>query len=97
MDFKGIVVNTTEICRSWTKIVQYIKETHEPVLVLKRKRPEVVVMSYEDFLILQEEINWGWKEACGKKMVADLIEIAELENKPIPHMQLDKNGVFRKT
>lgn len=41
-----------------------------------------------------EESELKFREILGNQMVANLIAIAELENKPISQMEVDEHGVF---
>lgn len=95
-NFDGIVVSVTEIRKNWSKIFRNIKKSNKPAIVFKNKRPEIVIIDYKSFQAIQDELEVARKEKCGKEIIANLLEIAVLENRPIPHMTLDEDGVFRK-
>lgn len=90
----GTTASATDIRKSWTKIVQGVKETHKPVFVFTNNTPEAVVLSYQDFQAMQLELEMARREEYSRQMVADLLEISVLENKPIKKMQVDSDGIF---
>ena len=90
----GTTASATDVRKSWTKIVQGVKQTHKPVFVFTNNTPEAVVLSYEDFQAMQLELEMARKEEFGRQMVADLLEISTLENQAIPHMRADAHGIF---
>lgn len=44
----GSTESATDVRKSWTKTVQSVKESHQPVFVFTNNTPEAVVLSYED-------------------------------------------------
>ena len=91
----GTTASATDVRKSWTKIVQGVKQTHKPVFVFTNNTPEAVVLSYEDFQAMQLELEMARKEEFGRQMVADLLEISILEHQAIPQMRADAEGIFR--
>lgn len=90
----GATVSATDVRKSWTKIVQGIKQSHKPAFVYTNNTPEVVVISFEDYQTMQAELETARREQLGKQMVIDLAEISAIEGVQIPHMQADENGIF---
>jgi antitoxin YefM len=90
----GATVSATDVRKSWTKIVKGVQTSHKPIYVFTNNTPEAVVLSYEDFQAMQTELELARRELFGRQMIADLIDIAELENDPIAHMQADESAVF---
>ena len=45
----GATVSATDVRKSWSKIVQAAKDSHEPVFVCTNNKPEAVVLSFEEF------------------------------------------------
>lgn len=90
----GATVSATDVRKSWTKIVSGVKSSHRPVFVFTNNTPEVVVLSYQDFQAMQAELEQARREALGKQMIADLIEIAQIDKQPITQMTVAENGVF---
>ena len=92
----GATVSATDVRKSWSKIVQSIKENHKPVFVCTNNKPEAVVLSFEEFQNMQEIVESARREMLGQQMIADLLDIAELTGRPIKHMRLNASGVFEK-
>lgn len=90
----GTTASATDVRKSWTKIVQGVKETHKPVFVFTNNVPEAVVLSYEDFQTMQAELEMARREELGRQMAADLLEISVYENQPLKEMRADALGVF---
>ena len=92
----GATVSATDVRKSWSKIVQGVKENHKPVFVCTNNTPEAVVLSFEEFQNMQEIVENARREQLGQQMVCDLLDIAELTERPIKHMRLNASGVFEK-
>lgn len=90
----GATVSTTDVRKSWSKIVQVVKDSHKPVFVCTNNTPEAVVLSFEEFQNMQEIVEAARREMLGQQMVGDLLDIAELTGRPIKHMRLNASGVF---
>ena len=90
----GATVSATDVRKSWSKIVQCVKDSHKPVFVYTKNAPEAVVLSFEEFQNMQEIVEAVRREQLGQQMVADLLEIAKLTNQPIKQMLLNEKGVF---
>lgn len=90
----GATVSATDVRKSWSKIVQSVKENHKPVFVCTNNKPEAVVLSFEEFQNMQEIVEAARREMLGQQMIGDLFDIAELTGRPIKHMRLNVNGVF---
>jgi prevent-host-death family protein len=90
----GATVSATDVRKSWSKIIQGVKENHKPVFVCTNNTPEAVVLSFEDFQNMQEIVEAARREQLGQQMVGDLLEIAKLTNQPIKQMLLNEKGVF---
>lgn len=93
-EINGATVSETDVRKSWTKIVQGVKDSHEPVFVFTNNTPEAVVLSDEDFQAMQLELEMAHREEFGRQMVADLLEISTFENHSIPQMRADAHGIF---
>lgn len=91
----GATVTATDVRKSWTKIVNSVKTTHQPAFVFTNNVPEAVVLSFDTYQALQNELEMARRNLLGKQMTMDLLEIAELEDRTIPRMKADENGVFR--
>ena len=90
----GATVSATDVCKSWSKIVQVVKDSHKPVFVCTNNTPEAVVLSFEEFKNMQEIVEAARREQLGQQMVCDLLDIAQLTGRPIKHMLLNKKDVF---
>ena len=90
----GATVSATDVRKSWSKIVQGVKDSHKPVFVCRNNTPEAVVLSFEEFQNMQEIVEAARREQLGQQMVCDLLDIAQLTGQPIKHMLLNKKGVF---
>ena len=90
----GATVSTTDVRKSWSKIVQVVKDSHKPVFVCTNNTPEAVVLSFEEFKNMQEIVEAARREQLGQQMVCDLLDIAQLTGQPIKNMLLNKKGVF---
>lgn len=93
----GATVSATDVRKSWSKIVQNIKDNHKPVFVCTNNTPEAVVPSFEEFQNMQKIVEAARREQLGQQMVCDLLDIAQLTGQPIKHMLLNKKGVFEET
>lgn len=90
----GATVSTTDVRKTWSKIVQVVKDSHKPVFVCTNNTPEAVVLSFEEFQNMQEIVEAARREQLGQQMVCDLLDIAQLTDQPIRPMLLNKKGVF---
>ena len=90
----GATVSTTDVRKSWSKIVQVVKDSNKPVFVCTNNTPEAVVLSFEEFKNMQEIVEAARREQLGQQMVCDLLDIAQLTGQPIRPMLLNKKGVF---
>lgn len=72
----GAVVSVIDLCNSWSKIVQSVKDSHKPVFVCTNDKPEAVVMSLEEFQNMQEIVEAARREQLGQEMAFNLLEIA---------------------
>ena len=90
----GATVSTTDVRKTWSKIVQVVKDSHKPVFVCTNNTPEAVVLSFEEFQNMQEIVEAARREQLGQQMVCDLLDIAQLTGQPIRPMLLNKKGVF---
>ncbi|MDH2634544.1 type II toxin-antitoxin system prevent-host-death family antitoxin [Acinetobacter nosocomialis] len=90
----GATVSASDIRKSWSKIVQSVKNSHKPVFVCKNNTVEAVVLSFEEFQNMQEIVEAARREQLGKQMVSDLLDIAQLTSHPIKHIVLNPAGVF---
>ena len=90
----GATVSTTDVRKSWSKIVQGVKDSHKPVFVCRNNTPEAVILSFEEFQNMQEIVEAARREQLGHQMVCDLLDIAQLTGQPIRPMLLNKKGVF---
>ncbi len=45
----GVTVSATDVRKSWSKIVQGVKDSHKPVFVFTNNTTEAVVLSFEGF------------------------------------------------
>jgi len=79
----GATVSATDVRKSWTKIVKGVKESKRPVFVFTNNVPEAVVLDFEEYQAIEKELEAARREELGRQMLADLLEISELENKPI--------------
>ncbi len=93
----GATVSATDVRKSWSKIVQGVKDSHKPVFVCTNNTPEAVVLSFEDFQNMQEIVEAVRREQLGQQMACDLMDIAQLTNQPIKNMVLNAKGVFEET
>lgn len=75
----GAMVSATDVRKSWTKIVQGVKDSHKPVFVFINNKSEAVVLSDEDFQAMQLELEMARREEFGRQMVADLLEYLHLK------------------
>lgn len=53
----SVVVSATDVRKSWSKIVQDVKENHQPVFVCTNNMPEAVILSFEDFQNMQQIVE----------------------------------------
>lgn len=90
----GATVSATDVRKSWSKIVQGVKDSHKPVFVCTNNTPKAVVLSFEEFQTMQEIVEAARREQLGQQMVCDLLVIAKLTGQPIKNMLLNKKGVF---
>ncbi|MCF1294615.1 type II toxin-antitoxin system Phd/YefM family antitoxin [Acinetobacter baumannii] len=90
----GAIVTSTDVRKSWRKIVQGLKDSHKPVFVCKNNTPEAVILSFEEFQNMQKIVQAAQCEQLGQQMVCDLLDIAQLTGQPIKHMLLNSKGVF---
>ena len=90
----GATVSATDVRKSWSKIVQVVKDSHKPVFVCRNNTPEAVILSFEEFQNMQEIVEAARREQLGQQMVCDLLDIAQLTGRPIKHMLLNKKDVF---
>ncbi|WP_159152520.1 type II toxin-antitoxin system Phd/YefM family antitoxin [Acinetobacter johnsonii] len=90
----GTTVSATDVRKSWSKIVQVVKNSHKPVFVCTNNTPKAVVLSFEEFQNMQEIVEAARREQLGQQMVCDLLDIAQLTGQPIKQMLLNKKGVF---
>ena len=90
----GATVSATDVRKSWSKIVQVVKDSHKPVFVCTNNTPEAVILSFEEFQNMQEIVEAARREQLGQQMVCDLLDIAQLTGRPIKPMLLNKKGVF---
>ena len=90
----GATVSATDVRKSWSKIVQAVKDSNKPVFVCTNNTPEAVVLSFEEFQNMQEIVEAARREQLGQQMVCDLLDIAQLTGRPIKPMLLNKKGVF---
>ena len=93
----GAIVSASDVRKSWSKIVQGVKDSHKPVFVCTNNTPEAVVLSFEEFQNMQEIVETARREQLGQQMVGDLLDIAQLTGQPIKHMVLNSKGVFEET
>ncbi|VAX43074.1 Phd_YefM [Acinetobacter calcoaceticus] len=93
----GAIVSATDVRKSWSKIVQCIKDSHKPVFVCMNNTPEAVVLSFEEFQNMQEIVKAARREQLGQQMTCDLLDIAQLTGQPIKHMLLNSKGVFEES
>ena len=93
---KGLtfINGATDVRKSWSKIVQVVKDSHKPVFVCTNNTPEAVVLSFEEYQNMQEIVEVARREQLGQQMVCDLLDLAQLTGQPIKHMLLSPNGVF---
>lgn len=91
----GATVTATDVRKSWTRVLQGVKESHQPAFVFTNNTPEAVVLSYEAYKGMAEELEKLRREKLGQQMLADLQIIAELSDEPMTKMQTDEAGVFR--
>lgn len=91
----GATVTVTDVRKSWTKIVNSVKATHQPAFVFTNNVPEAVVLSFDTYQALQQELTLARNNLLANQMTADLLQIAEFENTPITRMRADSNGIFR--
>lgn len=66
------------------------------MFVCTNNTPEVTILNFEEFKNMQEIIEAARREQLGQQMVCDLLDIAELTDRPIKHMRLNASGVFEK-
>lgn len=90
----GATVTATDVRKSWTSIVNSVKASHQPAFVFTNNSPEAVVLSFDSYQAMRQELEQARRERLGKQMVADLLSIAKLENTPIKAMKADSQGVF---
>lgn len=90
----GATVTATDVRKSWTSIVNSVKASHQPAFVFTNNSPEAVVLSFDSYQAMIQELEQARRERLGKQMVADLLSIAKLENTPIKAMKADSQGVF---
>lgn len=91
----GAIVSATDVRKSWSKIVQCVKDNHKPVFVYTKNAPEAVVLSFEEFQKMQEIVEAVRLEQLGQQqMVYDLLDINKLTGQTIKHMLLNPDGVF---
>ena len=90
----GATVSETDVRKSWSKIVQVVKDSNKPVFVCTNNTPKAVVLSFEEFQNMQEIVEAARREQLGQQMVCDLLDIAQLTGRPIKHMLLNKKDVF---
>ncbi|HRB84582.1 MAG TPA: type II toxin-antitoxin system Phd/YefM family antitoxin [Acinetobacter johnsonii] len=86
----GATVSATDVRKSWSKIVQVVKDSHKPVFVCRNNTPEAVILSFEEFQNMQEIVEAARREQFGQQMVCDLLDIAQLTDQPIKPMLLNK-------
>ncbi len=86
----GATVSATDFRKSWSKIVQGVKDSHKPVFVCRNNTPEAVILSFEEFQNMQEIVEAARREQFGQQMVCDLLDIAQLTDQPIKPMLLNK-------
>jgi len=92
---KGATVTATDVRKSWTRILQGVKASHQPAFVFTNNTPEAVVLSYDTYQAMAAELEEARREKLGNQMLDDLQQIAELEDQPMSQMQADESGVFR--
>ena len=81
------------IHKSLPKIIKFVKNSHKPIFVYTNNTPVVNVLNIEEFKNMQEIIK-ARREQLGQQMVGDLLDIAQLTERPIKHMLLNPLGVF---
>jgi len=91
----GATVTATDIRKSWTRVLQGVKTSHQPAFVFTNNTPEAVVLSYDTYQAMAAELEEARREKLGRQMLEDLEQIAELEGRPIVKMQADASGTFR--
>lgn len=91
----GATVTATDVRKSWTRILQGVKASHQPAFVFTNNTPEAVVLSYDAYQAMAAELEQARREKLGQQMQEDLQQIAELDNQPMAQMQADESGVFR--
>ena len=88
------IVSATDVRRSWSKIVQGVKDNHKPVFVYRKSMPEAVILSFEEFQNMQRIVEAARREQLGQQIICALLDIAQLTHQSIKHMYLNKKGVF---
>ena len=66
----GATVSATDVRKSWSKIVQGVKESHKPVFVCTNNTPEAVVLSFEEYQNMQEIVEVARREQLDSKWFA---------------------------
>lgn len=61
----GAIVSATDVRRSWSKIVQGVKDNHKPVFVYRKSMPEAVILSFEEFQNMQKIVEAARREQLG--------------------------------
>mgnify|MGYP003592804049 CR=1 FL=1 len=90
----GETFSANDVRKSWSKIIQTVKDSNKPIFVCTNNIPEAVVLSFEEFQNMQKIVEAARREQLGQQMVCDLLDIAQLTSQPIKHMLLNKKGVF---
>ena len=90
----GAIVSASDVRKSWSKIVQSIKDHHQPIYVCTNNTPEAVVLSFEEFQHMQQIVETARREQLGQQMVCNLLDIAQLTSQPIKQMVLNEKEVF---
>lgn len=91
---EGATVTATDIRKSWSRVLESVKASRLPAFVFTNNTPEAVVLSYETYQAMAEELEQARREKLGQQMLADLQNIAELTDEPTVSMVADAEGVF---
>lgn len=53
----GAIIASNKVPKYWNKIIQSINTNHKPVYVYKNNKPQVVVLSIEEFINMQKIVE----------------------------------------
>ncbi|MDR0299704.1 MAG: type II toxin-antitoxin system Phd/YefM family antitoxin [Streptococcaceae bacterium] len=93
----GLTVSATDVRKSWTKILKSVQENRKPAFVFTNNTPEAVVLAFEDYQIMQTELEVARRSELARQMTEDLLDIAKLEQQSIPRLQVAEDGAFYET